>query len=192
MAQVPAAEPQEKKLWGAPLKVKQLEERITELEAEIFTLKGLQTQFIENPRLAVLEEENTDLKATLEAQNTVLKIAEPPQPYSLEVWNRHAPVDPDTGLGVPHRWHHFHADEEEWLYHDEQTLWADSGYGDFVLERLLAMAKAAYEGKGKVRIEERLGTMEKGNQTFNRLPAFDKNNKLVVILKVVKARTETV
>ena len=171
MAQVPAAEPQEKKLWGAPLKVKQLEDRVKELE----------------------KERDEALQAARDATTPIAQVSlKDDPPYELEVWNRHAPIDPDTGLGVPHRWHHFHASEEEWLYHDEQTLWADSGYGDFVLERLLAMAKAAYEGKGKVRIEERLGTLEKGNQTFNCLPAFSKDNKLVVILKVVKARTETV
>lgn len=143
-----------KKLWGTPLKLHLLKERVAELENE-----------------------NAALKQTLHEQDV-------PLPYELEVWNTHGPIDPITGCAEGHRWRHFHAREDEWLYHDEQTLYADLGYGQFVIERFQAMLKSAFGDRPAI-THERLGQPNaKGYPTFSELPPFNPQNRLTLIVKV--------
>lgn len=154
----------EKKLWGTPLKLKQAEERIKELEALLAVVQNSvengQCDIICEPNelQVLIESENTTLKSRikeLEAENQALREVQgisnalPPlnldEAYQFEVWQR----DGDTKFekkGNPVRWRHFHHDPSEWVYHEKLNFWADSGYSTSIIERAQAMVANAFGG----------------------------------------------
>ena len=109
--------------------------------------------------------------------------------YELEVWNRVGDRKDYINVhGAPCRWKHFHSNEDEWVYHEALNFYADSGYqGSIIEDRIKGMVGHAFlNDRPKERIE-RFGELDKtGDQTYSKLPAFDQQNRIEVIVRIRK------
>lgn len=171
---IAAVAPAEKKLWGTPLKLKQANERIAELELQVSEYKAL---------------------AGIAPQDSVRIYHPAPSEYDFEVWQRTQDTKTEK-KGDPCRWRHWHSDGKEWVYHEKLSLWSDSGYGEFLQERAAAMIGNAFggmkrpDGSGTVNQKvklERFGPLtNKGDQTYEKFPEFSQENIVEVIVRVRK------
>ena len=167
-----------KPLWGMPKKCWEQEQRIEELQ------RGFeeQAQYIanQNATIVALQKERGN------GDN-----------YDFEVWQRTGDTKTEK-KGEPCRWRHFHADGSEWVYHERLAMWADSGYGDTIQERAVAMIGNAFggmkrpDGSGTVNPAiklERFGPLDKnGDQTWTMFPEFDPSNEIEVIIRVRRTK----
>ena len=160
------------------------QKKIAELEAEVKRLEAAQ----------IVQGITADGVAASTRMTATQAVEWGQQPYNLAVWQCTRDTKTEKGLGEPMRWRHHHATEDEWLYHERLNFCFDSGYGSFVLERCAAMVANAFGGIPKsdgtgvnVPLQiERLGPLVKGDQAYQKLPPFHKDNVIEVIVRIRK------
>lgn len=173
---VPLSPKTGKPLWGAPLTIWRLSKRVAELEQSDAQLKFLSDKAASGPR-SIAPSENL---------------------YPFEPWQWSRGTKQTPQLGVPIRFRHFHADDEEWVYHERLSLWTDSGYSESIVERAIGMVSNAFggyqrpDGSGSLRMdirEQRFGPVRtdrghEGEPTYSKLPLFSRNNEVEVIVRI--------
>lgn len=170
-----------KPLWGAPLTIWQQQQEIRELKQ---ILEGISDGNVS------LAKDGTRIVGTFQGD-----FAPEFEPWQ---WTQGTKANPQAG--VPCRWKHFHANKDEWEYRERLALWADSGYSEAIVERVIGMAANAFggvirgDGSGTLKLDvrqQRFGPVRtdrghEGEQTFSMLPPFSPENELQVTVRIVR------
>lgn len=175
-----------KKLWGTPLKLKQAEERIAELEAQLLALADGKPQ--------------TLLANMPNGMNAFTRVV-PETSYPMQdMW----PSPPDMDPPRQQTGHQFYfastvPETGEFVYKETLDFHTDSGYdGQTIFDRVVKMAARAIgdakTGHGALRRQERLGgpvfdgkNRMVSENSFATLPEFKKDNRIEVLVRIVPA-----
>lgn len=138
------------------------------------------------------EDRIAELEAEVERLQGEVRLARLAEEYNLEVWQRTGDTKTEK-KGDPCRWRYF-SNDGEWVYHERMNFWADSGYGQYIPERVAAMAKNAFFSLTNPRLMyDRLGPEARtstgqptGQSDYSLLPQFDPQNVIEVIVRIRK------